>query len=186
MNDERLTEKKVSADQIFLGKILNVQKWTVTLPNGSEAKREIVLHAGAAAVLPLDDDGYTYLVRQYRCPFQKIMLEVPAGKLDRPDEDKLECAKRELKEETGFTADNWTSLGKFVSSPGFCNEEIGLFLARGLHLGNTEFDEDEFLDIVKIKLEDALKMLDNGELDDGKTVCALLMAQRILAKEAAK
>ena len=183
MNDEMLREKIGEKSEIYKGAILDVQKWTVTLANGNEASREIVLHRGASAIVPVDKDGNVYLVRQYRTPFDKIMLEIPAGKLDYWGEDRFECAKRELREETGFSANKWTHLMDMATTPGFCSELISLYLAEELTMGETDFDDDEFLDLVKMPLKDACSMIARGEISDGKTALAILMADKHLRSE---
>ena len=183
MNEDMLREKIGEKEQIYQGAILDVQKWTVTLANGNEAAREIVLHRGASAIVPVDDQGNVYLVRQYRTPFDKIMLEIPAGKLDYWGEDRFECAKRELREETGFLANKWTHLMDMATTPGFCSELISLYLAEDLTMGETDFDDDEFLDLVKMPFKDAVSMIARGEITDGKTALAILMADKILCPE---
>ena len=183
MNEDMLREIIGEKEQIYKGAILDVQKWTVTLANGNEAAREIVLHRGASAVVPVDKDGNVYLVRQYRTPFDKIMLEIPAGKLDYWGEDRFECAKRELREETGFSAGKWTHLMDMATTPGFCSELISLYLAEELTMGETDFDDDEFLDLVKMPFSEAVSMIARGEITDGKTALAILMAEKHLLSE---
>lgn len=183
MNEDMLKETIVSKERIYTGSIIDVEKWVAGLPNGGEALREIVLHKGASAIVPVDDENNVYLVRQFRMPFQTISLEIPAGKLDYAGEDRFECAKRELKEETGFTAEKWTHLSEMKTTPGFCTEVISLYLARGLQMGETDFDEDEFLDLVKMPLTEAVGMVMRGEITDGKTAMALLMADKHLTSE---
>ncbi len=183
MNEDMLREVIGEKTQIYDGAILDVQKWSVTLANGSPAFREVVLHRGASAIVPVDDEGYVYLVRQYRTPLDKIMLEIPAGKLDYWGEDRFECAKRELREETGFSAGKWTHLMDMATTPGFCSEVISLYLAQNLTMGETDFDDDEFLDLVKMPLKDAVSMIARGEISDGKTALAILMADKALHAE---
>ncbi len=183
MNEDMLREIIGQKEQIYKGAILDVQKWTVTLANGNEASREIVLHRGASAIVPVDRDGNIYLVRQYRTPFDKIMLEIPAGKLDYWGEDRFECAKRELREETGFSAGKWTHLMDMATTPGFCSELISLYLAEELAIGETDFDDDEFLDLVKMPFAEAVAMIKRGEITDGKTALAILMAEKHLSSE---
>lgn len=184
MNDDMLKEIIRDKEPIYKGAILDVQKWTVALSNGADALREVVIHKGASAVVPVDEDGNIYLVRQFRTPFEKIMLEIPAGKLDFAGEDRLLCAKRELREETGFTAGTWTHLMDMATTPGICNELISLYLARDLKKGETDFDDDEFLDLVKMPLKDAVSMVRKGEISDGKSALAILMADaRLLMEE---
>ena len=183
MNENMLKEIIGDKEQIYKGAILDVQKWTVTLANGNKAPREIVLHRGASAIVPVDKDGNVYLVRQYRTPLDKIMLEIPAGKLDYWGEDRFECAKRELREETGFSAGKWTHLTDMATTPGFCSEVISLYLAQDLTMGETDFDDDEFLDLVKMPFKEAASMVARGEITDGKTALAILMAEKHLFSE---
>lgn len=183
MKEEELREDVIAKQQIFEGKVLNVQKWTVRLPNGEQAFREVAIHRGASAVVPVDADGNTYLVRQFRVATGKTLTEIPAGKLDFEGEDRLDAAKRELKEETGFTAARWTHLTDLNTTPGFTNELIGVYLARDLTKGETDFDDDEFLDLVKLPLREAVEMVKRGELGDSKTIAGLLLAQAVLDGE---
>ena len=176
MNDEQLRETVLTKEQVFDGRIMNVQKWTVRLPDGNEAGREIVLHKGASAVVPVDSEGNTYLVRQYRTPIDEVLTEIPAGKLDYIGEDFLAAAKRELREETGFTAEKWTLLTKMVTTPGFTNELIAIYMAEGLSKGETDMDDDEFIELQKLPLDKAVQMVKSGELKDSKTIAGLLLA----------
>ncbi len=180
MNDAHLMEIIGTKERIYKGKILDVQKWTVTLPNGESSLREIMIHNGASAIAPVDDEGNVYLVRQFRTPFERVLLEVPAGKLDYAGEDRLEAAKRELREETGFTAEHWTHLTDLLTTPGFCSEVISLYLARGLEKGSLDLDDDEFIDLVKMPLDEALQMVYDGKIADAKTVSCLLLAKKHL------
>ena len=175
-----LREVPVASETIYDGKILHVEKWTVTCPNGREALREIVVHKGAAAVVPVFEDGTTLLVRQHRVAVDRMTLEIPAGKLDSADEDPLDCAVRELREETGLAAERMTLLTSLLTTPGFCTEKIAIYLAQGLSQGETHPDEDEFLGLVRIPLEEAVAMVMRGELRNGKTICGLLMAREAL------
>ena len=175
-----LREVPVASETIYDGKILHVEKWTVTCPNGREALREIVVHKGAAAVVPVFEDGTTLLVRQHRVAVDRMTLEIPAGKLDSADEDPLDCAVRELREETGLAAERMTLLTSLLTTPGFCTEKIAIYLAQWLSQGETHPDEDEFLGLVRIPLEEAVAMVMRGELRDGKTICGLLMAREAL------
>ena len=175
-----LREVPVASETIYDGKILHVEKWTVTCPNGREALREIVVHKGAAAVVPVFEDGTTLLVRQHRVAVDRMTLEIPAGKLDSADEDPLDCAVRELREESGLAAERMTLLTSLLTTPGVCTEKIAIYLAQGLSQGETHPDEDEFLGLVRIPLEEAVAMVMRGELRDGKTICGLLMAREAL------
>ena len=184
MNDDMLRETIGKQTTIFDGHIIHLQSWDVTLPNGEPAKREVAIHRGASAIVPVDADGNTYLVRQYRTPMGRVLMEIPAGKLDYMGEDRLEAAKRELREETGFTANKWTHLVDLATTPGFCTEVISLFLAEDLTKGETDFDDDEFLDLVKMPFKEAADMAATGKFADAKTIVALLLAERKMRGEA--
>ncbi len=168
------TEKKIKSDLKFDGYVIKVFLDTVELEDGSVATRDIVRHKGAACVAPVTDDGELIFVRQFRYALGKELLELPAGKLDTADEDPYLCAIRELKEETGYTADEIKFMGDFISSAGFCDENIRLYMARGLHKGEAKLDEGEFLDVIKIPLSKAREMVMNGEITDGKTQALIL------------
>ena len=147
-NDEAIMEKTLSRERVFNGIILNIDHVVNELPNGKPAKREIAVHVGASAVLPIDEAGNVYLVRQFRAPIDQILLEIPAGKLDHVGEDRLLAAKRELEEETGLQAESWLHLTDTFTTAGFSNERISLYLARELKKGDSHPDEDEFLNLV--------------------------------------
>ena len=180
MEDQELREIPFSSETIYSGAILNVQRWQVTCPNGHTAPREIVVHNGAAAIVPVYEDGTTLLVRQHRVSVDRVTLEIPAGKLDSAQEDPYDCAVRELREETGLSAGRMTLLTSLLTTPGFCTEKIAIYLAQELSQGETEPDEDEFLGLVRMLLEEACAMVMRGDIRDGKTVCGLLMAREIL------
>ena len=183
MNDQELREIPFSSETIYDGKILHVEKWQVTCPNGHPAPREIVVHKGAAAIVPVFEDGTTLLVRQHRVSVDRVTLEIPAGKLDRADEDPLDCAVRELEEETGLRAGRMTLLTSLLTTPGFCTEKIAIYLAQDLTQGQTHPDEDEFLDLVRMPLDEAIDRVMRGDIRDGKTICGLLMAKEALAAQ---
>ncbi len=168
-----LTEKPIKQEYIYKGKILNIRVDDALLPDGGSAKREVVEHNGGVMIAPLDDDYNLYFVEQFRYPYMEIVTELPAGKLEK-GEEALSAGMRELKEETGATADNITSLGKLYPSPGYTSEIIYLYLARGLSFGEQELDFDEFLEIKKIHLDKAVKMVMDGEIPDSKTQVAIL------------
>ena len=183
MDDSRLREIPFHKETIYEGSILHVEKWQVTCPNGHSAPREIVVHKGAAAVVPVFEDGTTLLVRQHRVAVDRITLEIPAGKLDSVSENPLDCAVRELEEETGLRAGRMTLLTSLLTTPGFCTEKIAIYLAQDLSQGQTHPDEDEFLSLVRMPLEEAVAMIMRGEIRDGKTICGLLMAKEALAAQ---
>ena len=170
------TEKCLHSQPIYEGRILSLRKDTVLIPNGRQAYREVVEHHGGVCILPMDSEGNVYLVRQYRYPFGAEILEAPAGKLNR-NEDPLTAGIRELKEETGFTAEKIDFVGLCYPSVGYTTEVIHLYLAHGLTLGETCPDEDEFLDLVKLPLDEAVKQVLNGDIPDAKTQIILLKAQ---------
>jgi len=176
-----LSEKMVSSRTIFEGKIIKVTLDQARLPDGALAEREVVYHPGGVAVLALDEDNTTYLVKQYRYPLQRLLLELPAGKLDHgSEEDVLLGAKRELSEETGLEASEWTYLGCTLASPGFCTEALHMYLARGLTRKKQHLDEDEFLDVVTMPFDELVKQVMDGTITDGKTVSATLKTKVLL------
>ena len=179
-DDTRIMEQNVSTESVFDGIILHIEHLTNRLPNGKLAKREVARHIGAAAVLPVDDERNVWLVRQFRAPLDRVLLEIPAGKLDFRGEDRLKAAKRELREETGLTAGSWTHLNDLLTTVGFCDECISIFLARDLQQGDCAPDEDEFLNLVKMPFSEAVEMVMRNEITDSKTVSALLMAKMLL------
>ena len=168
-----LNEQPLSADYKYRGRIINLRVDTALLPNGSSATREVVEHPGGVCVAALTEDGCLLFVRQVRYPYQKVLLELPAGKLD-PGEDPLEAGKRELREETGAEAARYESLGELYPSPGYCGEIIHLYAATGLTFGQMSPDEDEFLEVEKIPLEEAARMVLDNEIADAKTQAAVL------------
>ena len=176
---EELLESFVSREEIFEGWILHVVKDTVTLPNGKPAFREVALHPGAVAVVPLERDGTVYMERQFRYPMNEILWEIPAGKLD-PGEDPLEAAKRELEEETGLSAGRITKLGMYYPSPAVFGEKIHLYLAQELSTGREHRDEDEFLQVLRVPLSDMVEKILAGEIPDGKTQAALLRVAHMI------
>lgn len=175
-----LTEIKTGSEHVFSGVIMNVYRDTVELPDGSSSTREFIKHIGAVAVVPLTDDGKIIMEHQFRYPLGRTILEIPAGKLDEYNENRLLAAKRELREETGITADNWTDLGPINVAPAYSDELLTLFLARGLHFGNQELDSDEFLFTEAIPVWDLVEMVENGKIADSKTQIAILKTARIL------
>jgi ADP-ribose pyrophosphatase len=172
----RLEEKTIASKSIFDGKIIRLQVDEVELPNGNTSTREIVKHPGAVAVLAVTEENKLVLVRQYRKPLEKTILEIPAGKLE-PGEDPMECARRELEEETGYRAESLHPLVSFYTSPGFADEIIHIYEARGLKAGEAHADPDEFVEVVELEMEEAFDRLKNEEIHDAKTVTALYIWQ---------
>lgn len=168
-----LTEKTIDSREIFKGRIIRVRLDTVRLPNGKEGIREVVEHPGGVAILAIDSEDRVLLVRQYRYPFERVMTEVPAGKRE-PGEPPFITAQRELQEEVGATADTWTELGTLIPSPGCYGETLYLYMAQVLHFGATHPDEDEFLEPLRVPLDEAVRQCMDGTLTDAKTVAAVL------------
>lgn len=179
---EAMEEKTVSSENIFDGKVLHVRRDNIILPNGVAATREYCHHNGAVCVIPLTEDEEVICVRQYRYPFHEVLLEIPAGKLDSPDEDPDDAVRRELREETGAVSEKITYLGKYFPSPAILDESISMYLAEGLTFGETDFDEDEFIETVRVPLSELLEMTMRGEIRDGKTQIAALRATEILRR----
>ena len=176
-----LEEKTISVEQIYNGKIIDVTRERVLLENKSEAYREVVHHSGGVCILPINDKGEVLFVRQFRYPFKEVLLEIPAGKREN-GEDPKECGLRELKEEVGAEAKNITYLGKLYPTVAYDTEVIYMYMAQDLSFGEQKLDEDEFLDIVKIPLDKAYKMVLNDEIPDAKTQIAILKARKMLQK----
>ncbi len=183
MNNEKFFEGCISSERIFEGKVLDVRKDSVTLPDGKTSTREYCRHIGAVCVVPLTDENEIIFVRQYRYAQSRVMLEIPAGKLDSDTEDFIEAALRELREETGAIPKSMESMGDFVTSPALLTEVIHMYLARGLEFGDTDPDDDEFIETVKLPIEKALEMVMRGEIRDSKTQTAVLKTYYILQKE---
>ena len=173
---QNLEEKQIDREKIYNGHIVDLVRDRVLLPNGKEAIREVCLHVGAVAVIPILDDGRVVMERQFRYPHERVFLEIPAGKLNSKDEDVLEAAKRELREETGAIADRFTELGVMIPSPAILAEKITIFLAEGLTFAERDLDDDEFLDVELIPLSELYESVMNGEIEDAKTCVAVLKA----------
>ncbi|HCW05712.1 MAG TPA: ADP-ribose pyrophosphatase [Clostridium sp.] len=167
------SEKTIKEEVIFKGRVIDVVVQDVEVFNGNVAKREIVRHPGGVAVLAFTDSNKILFVEQYRKPLDKHLIELPAGKLEK-GEDPKECGMRELEEETGYKSENFTYLGKIVSSPGFCDEYIYLYKAENLIKGSRGGDEDEFINLKEFSLEEVKNKIKKGEIIDGKTLAALL------------
>jgi len=175
-----LREVKATSEEIFDGAIIHLFKDTVTLPNGRPATREVIHHVGAVAIVPLTDDGKVIVEKQFRYPLDQVITEIPAGKLDSFTEDRLSAAKRELEEETGYTAEHWTELGDFHPTAAYCDEKITLYLARGLRQGQRHLDEDEFLNVEAVSLPRLVEDILAGRITDGKTQTAILKVHFLL------
>ncbi len=172
-------EKTMKSEKIYEGKIINLKLDTVELPDQKYTKREIVEHPGAVAIVPITADNELVLVKQFRKAIEEAIIEIPAGKLEH-GEDPASCAVRELKEETGFTAEKIQYVFQFYTSPGFSNEKMHLFVATGLAEGTAEPENDEYIEIIKIKLDNLLNMINNGEITDSKSIIGILMANNII------
>lgn len=171
-----MTEKTLASREVYRGRIIRVREDTVLLPNGKEGRREVVEHPGGVGILALEADGTVLLVRQYRYAFGRTLLEIPAGKRE-PGEEPFVTARRELREETGAIAESWTPLGSLIASPGCYDEVLYLYLAQDLHYGATDPDEDEFLAVERMPLDQLARLCLEGEVTDAKTVCAVLKAK---------
>ena len=174
-----LWEKTVESETLFEGKIVTLKLDKAQLVNGRIARREVVEHPGGVAVLPLFDDGTVSIVRQFRYPFQAVVTELPAGKLERGEDHRL-AGLRELEEETGLTADSFQYMGALLASPGFSDEVIHLYLARGLRQGPCHPDPDEFLELCRLPFSELLEQAMDGRLRDAKTVAGLLKTKVLL------
>ncbi len=174
-----LTEHTVESKTIFEGVIVKLKVDQARLPNGSVAGREVVEHPGGVAILPLDEDGNVTLVQQYRYPFHQVILELPAGKLDRAEDHRV-AAERELSEETGLVAQELTYLGCLLASPGFCTERLHMYLARGLSRTQSHPDEDEFLNVITMPFDKLLEQVMDGTIEDAKTVATVLKTKVLL------
>ncbi|MFJ3387952.1 MULTISPECIES: NUDIX domain-containing protein [unclassified Lysinibacillus] len=172
---KKFEEKTTKTTPIYDGKIVKLQVDDVTLPNGNVAKREIIKHPGAVAVIAVTDEGKLVLVEQYRKALERSIIEIPAGKLE-PGEEPIVTARRELEEETGYGAQNFTYLQAFATSPGFADEIIHLFVAKDLYKieNKAELDEDEFVELLEVSLEEAGQMVADERIFDAKTAFAVL------------
>lgn len=174
-----LEEKTLSSEQIYDGRVVKLFVDKAELENGDIVTREMIKHPGGVCIVPLDGDNNVLMVKQFRYPPHKVLLEIPAGKLEF-GENHRECGLRELKEETGCTCDEFTYLGNLIPTPAYDNEVIHIYLARGLHGGEQKLDSDEFLDVEKIPLVKAVEMVMNNEIADAKTQIALLKTKLLL------
>ena len=175
---ENLFEKTVSSHIVYGGRIFNVKRDEVMLPNGSITSREMVSPKDGA-VIAAELDGKVFMVKQFRYPAQDVLYELPAGKLDKEGESALDAAKRELEEETGYIADNWESLGYIWTTPGFCTERIYIFKASNLVYKGQHLDEDEFLDFAAVDKEKIFDMIQLGIINDAKSIAAVMRAYKL-------
>lgn len=171
-----LTETSLSSEELVNGVLLHAFRDDVSLPNGDTSVREWIDHPGASAIVPIFEDGRTLLVRQFRFPPRRTFLEVPAGKLDQPDEDPAAVAERELEEETGWKAERFERIGAAYPCIGYSNEQIHVFAAYQLHRGKQDLADGEFVEVVSMDFDEAVAKARRGELKDMKTVTALVYA----------
>lgn len=175
-----LTETRVSGEAVFDGALLHVRRDVVRLPDGALATREYIVHPGAVTIIPVLDSGALVMERQYRYPLGRELIELPAGKID-PGESTLETARRELLEETGYTAASWAYVTTIHPLCGYTNERIELWLARGLRHEGRRLDEGEFLETFPLALADAVDWVRSGRISDVKTIVGILWAEKIAA-----
>ena len=178
MTETKFCEKTIGTKDIFKGIIFNVKKDDIELSTGKKSIREVVNHPGGVVIVALTDKNTILLVKQFRYPIQEVLFELPAGKLDWGEEPDS-AAKRELEEETGYVAKTWKSLGVVYSSPGFCDETLHLYLATDLEFTKQNPDEGEIIEYFEYNLDVVFNMIKNGEINDAKTLCALLRAFKI-------
>ena len=176
---KQLEEKELSSELIYSGTLLNVYRDKVELPNGNITGREYIRHNGAVCIAAMKEDGSIAVERQFRYPMHRIVTELPAGKLDTPDEIPLEAAKRELREETGITASSWIYLGDMIPTCAYSTEIIHMYLAEGLEFGDRDLDDDEFLNVSFMPLRELVDKCMSGEIQDSKTQIAALKTARI-------
>ncbi len=180
-NPDKLTEKLVNSEMIYDGRIVHLYADTVQLPNGHTARREVVRHSGAVAIVPIDSKGNVILVRQYRHAAGRILLEIPAGTLNKGEAPDL-CAAREMQEETGYKPGYLQRIGGIFVAPGYTSEFIHLYLATGLSASRLDMDADEFIEVEHLPFEEVVRRIKAGEIVDGKTVSGVLLARDILSR----
>lgn len=172
-----LREETIESTEAFNGKLVKLRVDRVRLPNGHETTREIVVHRGAVAIVPMIDGERIVMIRQFRQAAGEVLMEIPAGTLE-PGEDPLDCADRELQEEIGYKADRLELMFKSYLAPGYSSEMLHTFMAHGLNATRVDREPDEFIEVVEVPLTDAVKMIQSGEIKDAKTICGILMADR--------
>jgi ADP-ribose pyrophosphatase len=178
--DKHLKETRVDSSTVYDGYFLKVQKDKVMLPNGAHSEREYIRHPGAVVILPVLDDGSILIERQYRYPLDQVFYEFPAGKID-PGEDHLECAKRELKEETGYTASDWQFVCTIHNAIAYSDEHLEIYLARGLVAGESALDDGEFLETMTVSVDELLRWVREGKITDVKTIIGSFWLEKILS-----
>lgn len=174
-----LTETGLTSEAVFDGRLLHVRRDRVRLPDGGESTREYIVHPGAVVIVPVFENGDLLLERQHRYPLHRDFIELPAGKID-AGEDDLSCAKRELEEETGYTAGEWRELTTIYPCIGYSNERLAFYLARGLAPGRHGRDPDEFLEILRVPFGEAMGWLRSGKICETKTVVGLFWLEKLL------
>lgn len=172
-------EQTLSTENIFDGKIIKVRREKVRLNDGSITSRELIAHPGGVGVIAVDENNEVFMVSQYRIAAKSMMLEIPAGKLEY-GENPLECGKRELIEETGYSAEEFTHLGAYYATPGYCEEVLNIYLAKNLKFVGQHLDAGEFLNVKKYSLDKLYEMVMNNEIYDAKTAIAILKAKAVL------
>ena len=175
-----LTDTRIDGGMVYDGHFLKVQRDTIELPDGKRTAREYILHPGAVVILPLLDDGKVLLERQFRYPLHDVFIEFPAGKID-PGEDPLDCAKRELVEETGYTATDWQFVSTIHNAIAYSDEHLDLYLARGLKQGEQKLDDGEFLELFTATIDELLQWVREGKVTDVKTIIGAFWLDKLRA-----
>ena len=173
------TEKTLTSEYVFKGKVIDVRRDDIEVSNGHKSVREVVEHSGGVTMLAVKDNGNVLFVKQFRYPIKDVSIELPAGKLEIGENPDL-AAKRELEEETGYISDNWVKLGYIYTSVGFCDEKLHLYLAKDLKYKKQNPDEDEIIECEEYPLSKVMEMSDNGVINDAKSSCTILRARKYL------
>lgn len=173
MYKEYLREKTIKTEQVYKGRVVHLRKDEVILPNGKKSTREIIEHPGAVVILAQNNNKEVVMVEQFRKPVEDVLLELPAGTLE-PNEDTIDCAKRELEEETGYQAEKWQKIFEFYSAPGFCNEKLTLYFAYSLVKTSTNTDHDEFIEVKDVDRNEIISLIKNNQIKDAKTLIGIL------------
>ena len=176
---DKLYEEKVDSKEIFKGKIVGFYFDRIRLPNGKIASREKVTHPGAVGIVPVTADEKIILVKQFRYPVGDVTIEIPAGKLDKEEPPEI-CARRELEEEVGAVNGDLIHLSSFHTTPGFCNEILHLFLAENFERTGNNLDDDEFLEVIELRIDEAVSWVKNGKIKDSKTIIGILMTRDLI------